>query len=92
MFAWGILWNNVVKQKQYIEQFYLTRKTVNNKQCKIATNKQKNTIELVHNNYFTVLSKITLWHGLLTQLIRSTRLYIGFFHFCVFINLDFASS
>ena len=41
MFAWGILWNNVVKHKQYVEQFYLIREPVNNKQCKIATNKQK---------------------------------------------------
>ena len=30
MFPWGILWNNVGEQKQYIERFYLTRGTINN--------------------------------------------------------------
>ena len=30
-------------------RFYLTRETVNNNKCKIVTNKQKKTIELVHN-------------------------------------------
>ena len=33
-----------------LQQFYLTRETVNNKKCKIATNKQKQAIQLVHNS------------------------------------------
>ena len=33
-----------------LERFYLTRETVNNNQCKLAINKQKKTIELVHNS------------------------------------------
>ena len=33
-----------------IERFYLTRETDNNNYCKIASNKQKKTIELVHNS------------------------------------------
>ena len=38
-----------------IEWFYLNRETDNNNWCNIATNKQKKTIELVHNSvwYFT---------------------------------------
>ena len=33
-----------------IERFCLTRETYNNNYCKIASNKQKKTIELVHNS------------------------------------------
>jgi len=33
-----------------IERFYLTRETDNNNYYKIASNKQKKTIELVHNS------------------------------------------
>ena len=33
-----------------IERFYLTRETVNDNYCKVVTNKQKKTIELVHNS------------------------------------------
>ena len=33
-----------------IEWFYLTRETNTNNYCKIATSKQKKTMELVHNS------------------------------------------
>ena len=36
-----------VVKKILIERLYLTRETVNNNFCKIATNKQEKTIELV---------------------------------------------
>ena len=47
---WEIL--NNITINILLERFFLTRKTVNNNQCKIATNKQKKTIELVHNSAY----------------------------------------
>ena len=42
--------NSIVTMMIMIDWFYLTRKTGNNNWCKIATSKQKKTMELVHNS------------------------------------------
>ena len=52
--------NNIKRKKDQLEHatnrvIYWNRETDNNNYCKIATNKQKKAIELVHNNaqYYT---------------------------------------
>ena len=38
------------RQSTILQKFYLTRETDTNNYCKIATSKQKKTMELVHNS------------------------------------------
>ena len=49
-YKWRIIFNGSV----LLEWFYLNHETDNNNLCKIATNKQKKTMELVHNSALSI--------------------------------------